>query len=241
MVLQLLLGTLLGVLAGLVSWWIVTRVLRPKIGVSAKISRVPETRHAPTWRYRIKVINVKRWALARKPLVDVKIVVTLRIRGLEPPSTKWINYNVPTSNGGVIPLIASNSVVRLRTNEIDLAAHPVLAAHIPDGDPDGLDLERLLRLGTETELRFMVTGSNPYTHSTTTEIAHYTRDHVVRGPFCKGKGRELEDRARTRFGSRRGGGGGYRSQRGGTPRGSERLRGRPFIGRQLAVLVVNCV
>jgi hypothetical protein len=185
-----LLGAIIGVIASLVAWWIIARALIPKLLFSPGISKIPETRANRCWRYRIKLVNARRWFLTRQPLIDVKVVATISIQGLDHDAPKnWINYNIPLANGGTIPLLASNSVVHLRTHELNLPAHPLLRAQLVDKDPNALDLERLFMLGTARKLRFIVTASNAYTHATTTKIAYYDLEQITQGRFRNTRGR----------------------------------------------------
>jgi hypothetical protein len=176
-------------MTGLIAWWIVARASIPRLLLSAKVSKLPDTHRDSGWRYRVKVVNARRWPLPRRPVIDVNVVVTVQIRGLDPDTSNWHNYNVPVPNGGTIALMAANTIVRIRTHDIDLQDKPLLTACVARDDPDGLDLERLLALGTERKLRVMVTASNTYTHATTTKIAYYGSADIAIGRFTKQAGK----------------------------------------------------
>ena len=186
---EISMGAVVGVIASLIGWWILARAFIPRLLVSAKIGKVPETRREQRWRYRIKVVKARRWPLPHRPVIDVKVIVTLQIRGLDPTlPDNWNNYNVPVPNGGAIPMVTNNTVVQIRTYEIDLADKPMFASQVT-ADPDGTDLKRLLCFGAESRLRFMVTASNAYTHATTTKIAYYRSDDLALGKFRNVPGR----------------------------------------------------
>jgi hypothetical protein len=119
-------------------------------------------------------------------VIEVKVIATLQILGLDAEAPKnWHNYNVPLANGGTIPLLADNTLVRLRAEEIELENVPMLRHSLDLTDSHALDLDRLLKLGTKSKLRIMVTASSAYTHATTTKIAYYRRDDFAKGRFRK--------------------------------------------------------
>jgi hypothetical protein len=122
---QILVGVVIGVVGSLVAWWIVARAVRPRILISPKISRLPEWRRDVPWRYRVKVVNgSRRWPLPRSPLVDVRIVATLRFRGLDeklPRNTN--NYTLPLPHDGVVPYLSTNTLVRVRASSSQLQTH----------------------------------------------------------------------------------------------------------------------
>jgi hypothetical protein len=114
----------------------------------------------------------------------VRIVVTLRIRGLDPKLPRNTNnYTLPLPHDGRVPLISKNTLVRIRPDELVLAERPLLASAVARDPTILLDLGRLLRLGTESKLRIMVTASDAYTHATTTAIAYYTEADIRDGKF----------------------------------------------------------
>ncbi len=186
---ELAIGAVLGVLTGLVAWWLIERASIPRLLLSSKVSKVRRTRGDETWRYSVKVVNARRPPLPKRPLVDVKAVLTLQVRGLDPDAPRnWNNYNVPLPNDGAIALLTDNSVLRIRTQRMTLDNKPLLAAAVADGDPDGLDLEQALQVGESARLRLIVTASNSYTHATTSKIEYYGTDAIETGRFSHASG-----------------------------------------------------
>jgi hypothetical protein len=123
-------------------------------------------------------------------MIDVKVTAMLQVRGLDPEALQnLVNYRVPVAGDGMIPVIRGGYVLRLKIEDIDLTDTPVLARQIQTNGWQDLDLDKLLQLGGESRLRVMVTGSDAYTHATTTKIAYYRRDDLARGRFSKKDGR----------------------------------------------------
>jgi chloramphenicol 3-O-phosphotransferase len=180
---------IVGVVTGLLAWWLISRLPVPRLGISA-VARIPSQARAGAWLYRVKIVNLGRRVLPRRPAIDVRVVATVRIRGLNAVEPKkWNNFDVPLVNGGRVAVLAENTIVTLRTEEIDLARRPLLSSALGSRDSKDLDLERMLCLGNKAELRLMVTASDPYTHATTTKIAYRHVDGILSGPFRDAPGR----------------------------------------------------
>lgn len=77
-------SAVVSVFTSLLAWWLIARGLVPNLHVCRNISVLPERRRAHAWRYRVKVANVRRWPLRHRPVIDVRVVATLQIRGLDP-------------------------------------------------------------------------------------------------------------------------------------------------------------
>jgi hypothetical protein len=183
-------SVVIGVVTSLVGWWIIYRGLTPKILLSTKISKIPETERHAEWRYRFKIANTRRWLLPNRSMIDVKVAVMLQFRGLYPEALEnLLNYRVPVAGDGTIPVIRDDYVLRLKIEDIALTDASLLGRKIQENGWRGLDLDELLQLGEETRLRVMVTGTDAYTHATTTKIAYYRRNDLERGRFSKNRGR----------------------------------------------------
>jgi hypothetical protein len=191
-------SALIGVTVSIVSWWLVTRLPLPKLLLS-NVAKDSATRGEATWRYRIRVLNARRmWRLGTRPaLVNGKVVATFRVRGLDPlKATSWNQYHIPVVNDGVIPYVKRNTIVRLRIEELDLTQKPLLAALVRRANAaSGLseahppDLQAILEHGAGASLRFIVTGTHPYTNATRTTIKEYDNQSIESGSFAKADGR----------------------------------------------------
>jgi chloramphenicol 3-O-phosphotransferase len=181
---------IVGVVTGLLAWWLISRLPVPRLGISA-VARIPNQARAGAWLYRVKIVSLARRPLPERPAIDVRVVATVKIRGLRAAEPKkWNNFDVPLVNGGRVPMLDDNTIVTLHTEKIDLAGRPLLRSALGSEDPKDLDLERMLRLGNEAELRLLVTASDPYTHATTTRIANRDADGILSGPFRDAPGRK---------------------------------------------------
>jgi hypothetical protein len=176
--------------------WARSRLLAPRLCISPRISVLPERQGV---RYRAKVTNIRRWPLSFWPVMRICVAAELVLRGLDPDApSNPIRIPVPLRDDGGPRLVANDTLVEFPPFDIDLDQHPLLAAHVTADDPDRLDLWRLLRLGSASELRLFVTASN--THSPRT-VRSYALDDLVLGRFSREPGRaglEIMPRGRRR-------------------------------------------
>ena len=119
--LGLILGALLGLIAGFLQWWIVTRAAVPKVGWSTGVCRSP----GEALEYRVKFGN-----LGRRDVVDVTVKCTVRVRNLDelppgaPRAKNYTTIDIPLRGGQV-------DIIRKRAKR-DLPTH---IAPAPDDDP----------------------------------------------------------------------------------------------------------
>jgi hypothetical protein len=195
---QLLLGAAIGLVVSLIAWWLVTRWPLPTLRFS-EIGQDASQKRKGCWRYRVKVVSLRLPRHVRRPqLIDVKVVATLLIKGLDPRDPeKQKNYGVPIVKDGRISVLKSNSIVELRVHELDLESRSQIASYVrraneaagldPDGPPD---LQAILALEPgASKLRFRVTATHAYTNATTTRIVEYDDSNIKRGKFRRGSGR----------------------------------------------------
>lgn len=93
----IVLGVLIGVVANLVSWWILFYGIAPTLHFSAhvgKTRRKPTEEDKSSYRYRIKVENA-----GRRAVIDVEFMVRLRIKGLY-SKTQWHVVYIPLASDG---------------------------------------------------------------------------------------------------------------------------------------------
>jgi hypothetical protein len=124
-----LLDIIIGLLLGLASWWIVARAVTPRIWISPDISKLPDESGNATFRYRVKVFNLKKLPLPKKPAIDLRIDAYLSIRGIDPNRPKdWYRMTIPVGNTGELAYLKHNSVFRLRVHDIE----PRQVARLPE-------------------------------------------------------------------------------------------------------------
>jgi hypothetical protein len=195
---QVVVGAIVGLLVSLLAWWLVTRWPLPRLLVS-KVCKDAARRGGTRWRYRVKLVNARRpWHARFSAVIDIRVVATLRVKGLDPrDDEKWNNYQVPIVNDGAIPVFDETPpIVQLKAHEIDLAHKPDLAEYVRRANEalglerDGpLDLQAVLKFGHQNRLRLRVTASDAYTHATTTRIVRYCHADIEEGKFRRGSGR----------------------------------------------------
>lgn len=194
-----ILGVLIGVATGLVSWWVVTRLLTPRLGLSADISKLGAQEFGP-WRYRVKIANLHRiWC---PHVLDVRCTAKLRIKGLN--SKGWADYPIPVGHSGEMDLVERNAVPRLQIHRMRREHLELLARALGISSPQGLlteelvrelPLERLLSLGSQdensrSEVRVVLSAAHPYTGARRGVVRHYRSSAIVCGRFSAGAGRK---------------------------------------------------
>jgi hypothetical protein len=208
-----LVDIIIGLLLGLLSWWIVGRAVTPRIWISPDVSKLPDETENATFRYRVKVFNLRRVPLPRRPAIDVRIDAYLSIRGMDSTRPKdWYRMNIPVGNTGDLAYFMRNSVFRLRVHDIEERQ----AARLPEQSradiaAGAIQLEDLLRLGSKSRLRVVVTAAHIYTFGRNVAVADFHLADIICGRFDAEKGRRvseapelcanLERRARARLAS----------------------------------------
>src|SRR5207247_1135948 len=137
----------IGLFASLSCWWLVVRAIAPKLELSQEISKLPDPHRPGRWRYRIKVVNRRRWPLPRRPAVEVRIVASLRLKGFD-AYEHWTDFPIPIAHSGEMDMIERNAVPRLRLFDMRQDHLDRLSGY-PVAGPDARDveLEHLLGLG----------------------------------------------------------------------------------------------
>ncbi len=180
-------AVIIGVLAGLASWWVVARVLTPRLAVSREISKLPATEYGP-WRYRMKIVNRTWW---HQPAVDIRMRASLRVYGLSGKS--WSNYPIPVGHTGEMDLIERSATPRLQLHQMMAHHRRLLAEHLlklqdnpaqlTDDQVPLLTLEQIMSVGQKAEIRFVISGAHPYTGSRRAVVGHYHTQHIWCGWF----------------------------------------------------------
>jgi AIG2 family protein len=185
-----LIGLATGLFLSLVAWWLVARAVTPKLALSREISRLQDLSQPRRPRYRIKIVNLRRWPLPHSPAVEVRVVSSLRLKGLE-GYEHWTDFPIPIAHSGEMDMIERNALPRLRLFDIRPDhLKRLVAGHANDSDPRDVELEHLLRLGTASEVRVVVSAAHPYTGARRSVTQRYTLPDVVRGSFWKRPGKE---------------------------------------------------
>lgn len=195
-----ILGVLIGVATGLISWWIVTRLLTPRVALSSQISKLSAEEFGP-WRYRIKIANLhRRWT---SHVVDVRITAKLRIRGLS-RGDDWADYPIPVGHTGEMDYVESSTSPRLQIHRMNRTHLELLATHFEVDNPEDLSLERLVshlpleqllslgsqEEGSKPEIRVVLSAAHPYTGARRWFVGHYDSSAIVCGWFSEKHGRK---------------------------------------------------
>jgi hypothetical protein len=183
-----LLGLALGLLTSLFAWWLVVRAVAPKLRLSPIISKRPDLAQPGRWRYRIKIVNQRRWPLPHTPAVEVRIVASLRLKGFA-GYKDWTNFPIPISHIGEMDMIERNAVPRLRIFDMqprDLER--LVDEETPDRDSRDVELEHLLALGAESEVRVVVSAAHPYTGARRSVTGRFTSADIACGAFSNRAG-----------------------------------------------------
>jgi hypothetical protein len=191
----LLLDIVIGLLLGLLSWWIVTRAVTPRIWISPDISKLPDSTGNATYTYRVKVFNLKKLPLPKKPAIDIKITANLSILGVDSTRPKtWFRMNVPVGNTGELAYMRHNSIFRLRLHDIPARQAARLPEHLHANIATGeIQLEDLLRLGSKSHLRVVVTAAHIYTWGRSLAEWSFHLNHIVCGAFDADNGRRVAE------------------------------------------------
>jgi gamma-glutamylcyclotransferase (GGCT)/AIG2-like uncharacterized protein YtfP len=186
---DIVIGLLIGLAASLVAWWLVTRAVAPKLDVSSEISKLPDESVPGRWRYRIKVVNLRRWLLLHGPAVDVRIVASLRLKGFD-GYQGWTDFPIPIAHTGELDMIERNALPRLRLYDMN-AAHlqRLLGEQAFGKDTSHIALEDLLSLGEDSEIRVIVSAAHPYTGARRAVIGRYSLADITCGAFWARPGR----------------------------------------------------
>lgn len=190
-------AVLLGVAASLASWWIISRLLTPRLAVSNEISKLPAVEFGP-WRYRIKITNRSWW---RQPAVEIKMKASLRVHGLTYNS--WSNYPIPLGHTGEMDMINRSATPRLQLHEMKEQHRLLIAEHLRNHQGIEipvderrfplLTLEQILSVGKKAEIRIVISGAHPYTGSRRAIVTHHDARHVICGWFHKESLRVVRD------------------------------------------------
>jgi hypothetical protein len=184
---DVIVGTAVGIGSGLTTWWITARAITPKICISSAISKLPDDAGTAPWRYRVKVINVRRPWLPDAPAVEIDISATLRIKGLRPiaPET-WVGLPIPIGSTGEIAFLRRDRSVRLRLYDLDWHARELLPVEMRRSVRSReITLEELFTLGSEVRLQVVLSASHSYTHARSTAIGTYRASDIRCGLFDK--------------------------------------------------------
>lgn len=183
MLVDLVLGVVIGLATGLAAWWVVARALTPRLALSAEISKLPAELGPALWRYRVKVANLPRWFI-RAEAAEVRMTATLRIKGLR--DSNWTNFPIPIGHTGEVDLIERNIVPRLQIHEMEAEHLSRLAKEAGwKGALEQIELEDVLRLGARAEVRVVVGAAHPYSGSRRSFVARYIQDAVRCGRFSR--------------------------------------------------------
>jgi hypothetical protein len=193
--LDILLGVAIGLITGLLSWWIIARFVRPLLVIVPDISKLPDETGAARWRYRIKVLNKRRRLIPHTAAVDLHVTATVRILGLRESAPKtWYTISVPVGRTGDLAYVRWNSALRLRLHNISEDQMMLLPQSLQGEIKDAsIELESLLALGSKAQLRVVATAAHSYTLGRSIAVRRFRTDSIHNGPFEAAGERVVED------------------------------------------------
>ena len=194
---DIIIGVAIGLATGLASWWIVARLVRPKLVLSTFISKLPDDSVPGAWRYRVQVINKRRLPFPRTAALDLHVTATVRILGLRPSApTTWYRINVPVGRTGDLAYINRNAMLRLRLRDMAEEQTRLLPKKLRDEINAGtVELEGLLGLGTEAHLHVVATAAHSYTLGRSVAMRRFGSDSILGRQFgASGEPAETEAR-----------------------------------------------
>ena len=173
----------IGAISSLIAWWILNFAIKPKVKFSDDISKIIQN---STAFYRLKFENA-----GKRKILECTIIAKLRIKGIS-FKTNWEVLYLPLDND-FVPILKSSTikkkrlreVPRLELNIIDSKYFRFLPDKITDKIKDNsIELEDLLRLGTEAELRLIVSGYDGISGAKKTyESKPYKISDIKKGKF----------------------------------------------------------
>jgi hypothetical protein len=180
-------GLLIGILGSLIAWWILFRLISPKLIFSERISRAKADDEPGDLAYRVRFENS-----GRRAIIDLSIKAILRIRGLNPlrPSN-WETTYLPVSFEGDFPYVFPNRekgnrrIIRIRVKKKNEFERTVYPTEIREKARDrSLTLDDLLSIGTQATVQLIALGSDSFSGARKAFFSPgYTRNDIVSHPF----------------------------------------------------------
>lgn len=178
------LGIPLGVLASFVAWWIITRLVVPKVEFSPDISRTRYNGNLSGLNYRIKFKNC-----GRRDIIDVQVSVLVRVKGLSKKTPKMIEIASLALESDRVPVIRAkgNRIIQLRPERTERFSKPIYGQEIYNKLRLGnLTLDDVLALGTEATVTVFVFGYDSWSGARKMyESSPYRAANIKQGPWKK--------------------------------------------------------
>jgi hypothetical protein len=202
---EFLFGFVLGIATNLLSWWILSHLIVPRISFSPQISktRTHKTQGDQSgYKYRVKIENS-----GRRAAIDVEIIARLRVKGIGGfPKTNWHIVNIPLSTHGdksyriprILPVkkgLARRHTLRLLINEVEEFRTSLIypEAIRKKAEEGTLLLEDLLTLGSAANLQILVFAYDEFSGARKLFVSkRYTCGDIKEGPFDR-KGLEVKE------------------------------------------------
>jgi hypothetical protein len=159
-------GGIVGFITSFLVWWFTTRKIVPKIRFSDKISKMPDDNNPSGYTYKVRFKNI-----GTRDIIDISIYGLLRIKGLckyDKELLQVIKLPIGVNNHILISPCEKkdNKGIRqcqIKIHDCDRFARPLYGDEINKLVAEGkLTLEKVLSLGTYSELKFVLIGTDRY-------------------------------------------------------------------------------
>jgi len=180
-------GIGVGLITGLLSWWVTSRAITARIALSDKISKLPALDSEPgEWRYRFKMLNKRRLLLPKRAAVELDVSAVFVFKSFRADDSidrVRIPVGAVARNDADLEVsyLEKNRALRLRTEEMRSSLLPL---EIQQGLEDAtVTLEGLFDAVDDGRLEVVVNASHGYTHARSTAFATYHRIDIECGEF----------------------------------------------------------
>ncbi len=182
-----LISLFIGIISSYISWWILFKIIVPKIKFSDKISKIP-SESSKGFGYRVKYHNC-----GRRNIIDITINIRLRIKGLfkDRKMTWKVIYLETEPEMKAKPLIKPSkeggNLVYINVNDTKYFSNPIFPIAIRDKhNKRELLLEDILKLGDERKLEIILSGYDEFSGARKVFISKsYYIDDIVTAKFLE--------------------------------------------------------
>jgi hypothetical protein len=207
---QILIGLVIGIASSLFAWWVLNRLLAPRIRWSGSICK---DQWLGTSRYRIKFAN-----LGIRDVVDAEVRCTVRIVNLDnvaagkAGATNTATVSLPL-HGGTADVLRKTwwgaklkgraRLAQIDTSGISTFQLPRMASEVRDRIARGEQpaLEQILGQGKHAYVDFTFYGYDVVSGARRVRRSkHYTRSDIIPGRFEKGSLRIVPSKSTSRHG-----------------------------------------
>lgn len=189
LLLQYILGIILGVGSSLVAWWVLFHCITPNIRFADGVSKTESSESPCGFVYRVKFENA-----GRRTIVDLEISACLSIVGLraDRPRNREETY-LPVSFQGKIPVFGPakktghRALIRVwpqKREEFGRSVYPEQIRH--KSEQDTIMFDDLLGLGTDAWLELTVTGYDEFSGARKVFVSRgFRKKDIIPYPFVR--------------------------------------------------------